>query len=89
MISVKTDKNGKTEIHISGNNLLLFGELIAVVGAVSKSIFKDNDEDRKAMLIDLPRMVLLSDAAESSRIELPYSLEKLKNLGGEKEGPQL
>lgn len=89
MISVKTDKNGKTEIHISGNNLLLFGELIAVVGAVSKSIFKDNDEDRKAMLIDLPRMVLLSDAAESSRIELPCSLEKLKNLGGEKEGPQL
>lgn len=85
MISVKTDKTGKVEMHISGNNLLLFGELIAVVDAVSKAIFKDNDKDRMAMLADLPRMVLFSDAAESSRIELPCSLEELKNLGGDKE----
>ena len=85
MISVKTDKDGKTELHISGSNLLLFGELIAVVGAVSKAIFKDNDKDRMAMLADLPRMVHFSDAAETSRIELPCALEKLKNLGGNKE----
>lgn len=85
MISVKTDKNGNTEIHISGSNLLLFEELIAVVSAVSEVIFKDNDKDRMAMFADLPRMVNFVDAAESSRIELPFALEELKNLGGDKE----
>lgn len=85
MISVKTDKNGKTEIHISGGNLLLLGELIAVVDGVSKTIFKDDEENRIAMLNDLPGMVLLTKGAERTRIELPCSLEKLKNLGGDKE----
>ena len=85
MISVKTDKNDNTEIHISGDNLLLFGELIAVVSAVSKVIFKDNDKDRMAMLADLPRLVHFGDAAENSRIELPCALEELKNLGGDKQ----
>lgn len=87
MISAKTDKNGKTEIHISGGNLLLFGELIAVVDSVSKTIFKDDEKNRIAMLIDLPSIVLMSSSAESSRIEFPCFLEKLKNLGlgGDKE----
>ena len=85
MISAKTGKNLKTEIHVSGNNLMLFGELIAVVDAVSKAIFKDDEKDRTAMLADLPRMVLLNSSAERTSIELPCSLERLKNLGGEKE----
>lgn len=89
MISVKTNKDLKTEIHVSGNNLMLFGELIAVVDAVSKTIFKDSEIDRIAMLADLPKMVLHASSAERTRIELPCSLEKLKNLGGEKEGPLL
>lgn len=85
MISAKTSKNLNVEIHVSGNNLMLFGELIAVVDAVSKAIFKDNEKDRIAMLADLPRMVIKSSSAERTSIELPCSLEKLKNLGGEKE----
>ena len=85
MISAETDKTLNTVVHISGNNLTLFGELIAVVDGVSKAIFKDNEEDRIAMLAELPKMVLLSKDSETSRIELPCSLEKLKNLGGDKE----
>ena len=85
MISAKTGKDLKTEIHVSGNNLMLFGELIAVVDAVSKVIFKDDEKNRTAMLADLPRIVLLSSSAERTSIELPCSLERLKNLGGEKE----
>lgn len=85
MISAETDKTLKTVVHISGNNLTLFGELIAVVDGVSKAIFEDNEEDRIAMLADLPKMVLLNKDSETSRIELPCSLEKLKNLGGDKE----
>lgn len=85
MISAKTNKNLNTEVHISGNNLVLFGELIAVVDSVSKAIFKDNEKDRIAMLADLPRMVIKNSSAKSSRIEFPCSLEILKNLGGEKE----
>lgn len=85
MISAKTNKNLNTEVHISGNNLVLFGELIAVVDSVSKAIFKDDEKNRIAMLADLPRMVIKNSSAESSRIEFPCSLEKLKNLGGEKE----
>lgn len=85
MISAKTNKNLNTEVHISGNNLVLFGELIAVVDSVSKAIFKDDEKDRIAMLAELPRMVIENSSAESSRIEFPCSLEKLKNLGGEKE----
>ncbi len=89
MISAKTGKDLSTEIHVSGSNLILFGELIAVVDSVSQTIFKDNEKDRIAMLADLPRMVLQSSAAIKTSIELPCSLEKLKDLGGEKEGPQL
>ena len=85
MISAKTNKNLNTEVHISGNNLMLFGELIAVVDSVSKAIFKDNEKDRIAMLADLPRLVTLSSSAERTSIELPCSLEKIKNLGGDKE----
>lgn len=85
MISAKTNKNLNTEVHILGNNLVLFGELIAVVDSVSKAIFKDNEKDRIAMLADLPRLVIKSSSAERTSIELPCSLEKLKNLGGEKE----
>lgn len=87
MISAKTDKNLCTKVQISGNNLMLFGELIAVVEGVSKAIFKDNEKDRIAMLADLPRMVLSSSSAKAkeTRIELPCSLEELKNLGGDKE----
>lgn len=89
MISAKTNKDLNTEVHVSGSNLMLFGELIAVVDGVSKAIFKDNEQDRIAMLADLPKMVLASSSSERTRIELPCSLEKLKNLGGVKEGPQL
>lgn len=64
---------------------MLFGELIAVVEAVSKAIFNDNEKDRIAMLADLPRMVLASSSAKETRIEPPCSLEELKNLGGDKE----
>lgn len=85
MISAKTNKNLNTEVHISGNNLVLLGELIAVVDSVSKAIFKDDEKDRIAMLADLPRLVIKNSSAESSRIEFPCSLEKLKNLGGDKE----
>lgn len=85
MISAKTNKNLNTEVHISGNNLVLFGELIAVVDSVSKAIFKDDEKNRIAMLADLPGMVIKNSSTESSRIEFPCSLEKLKNLGGEKE----
>lgn len=85
MISAKTNKNLNTEVHISGNNLMLFGKLIAVCDSVSKAIFKDNEKDRIAMLADLPRMVIKNSSAERTSIELPCSLEKLKNLGGEKE----
>lgn len=85
MISAKTDKSLRTEVHLSGSNLMLFGELIAVVGAVSEAIFKDNEKDRIAMLADLPRMVLKSSSTEQTLIEFPCSLEELKNLGGEKE----
>ncbi len=89
MISAKTDKNYRTQVHLSGSNLMLFGELIAVCEAVSKAIFNDNEKDRIAMLADLPRMVLKSSSAEQTRIELPCPLEDLKKFGGEKEGPQL
>lgn len=86
MISAKTNKDLKTEIHVSGSNLMLFGELIAVVDAVSQTIFKDNEKDRTAMLADLPRMVLSrSSPTVRTSIELPCSLEELKNLGGDKE----
>ena len=84
MISAKTGKDLRVEIHISGNNLVLFGEMIAVVDSVSKAIFKDNEKDRIAMLADLPRLVIKNSSAERTSIELPCSLEKLKNLGGEK-----
>lgn len=85
MISAKTDKNGRTSVHVSGSNLLLFGELIAVVEGVSNAIFKDNEKERIAMLADLPRMVLSSSPAVESRVELPCSLEDLKKFGGDKE----
>lgn len=83
MISAKTDKNYRTEVHVSGSNLMLFGELIAVVEGVSKTIFKDNEKDRIAMLADLPRMVLASSPTKETRIELPCSLEDLKKFGGD------
>lgn len=86
MISVKTDKNYRTEVHLSGSNLMLFGELIAVCEAVSKTIFNDNEKDRIAMLADLPRMVLKSSSTETSRIELPCPLEDLKKFGGDQGG---
>lgn len=85
MISAKTDKNGHISVHLSESNLLLFGELIAVVEGVSKAIFKDNEKDRIAMLADLPRMVLSSSSAVESLVELPCSLEDLKKFGGDKE----
>ena len=86
MISAKTDiETLNTEVHVSGSNLVLFGELIAVVDAVSKAIFKDDEKDRIAMLADLPRMVLSNSSTEKTRIEFPCSLEELKNLGGKKE----
>lgn len=83
MISAKTGKDLKTEVHISGSNLMLFGELIAVVDSVSKAISKDDEEYHIAILAALPGMVLRSSSAERTSIELPCSLEKLKNLGGD------
>lgn len=76
MISAKTNKNLNTEVHISGNNLMLFGELIAVVDSVSKAIFKDNEKDRIAMLADLPRLVIENSSAERTSIN---SLALLRN----------
>lgn len=83
MISAETNKDLNTKIRVSGSNYILSRELIAVVDAVSKAIFKDNEKDRIAMLADLPRMVLKSSSTERTRIELPCPLEDLKKFGGE------
>lgn len=78
MISAKTDRTGKTKIEIDGLNLLLFGELVAVVDCVSKTIFEGSEKDRVEFLKDLPDLVLAAGNAKSIRYR--FSPEQLKKM---------
>lgn len=84
MISVKKTGEGKRTIEASGSNLEIIDDLLALINAVTRAVFKDSDRDRKEFLKDIP--YLISEVHPTiSTLELPYHPEDLKTFGGEKE----
>lgn len=79
MISVKTKGKENCVIELDGNNLILFAELIAVIDAVSRTIFHDDSKMRETFIKDLPE-VILGVAFECTAASMKFTPEQLKKL---------
>lgn len=84
MISTKKIGEGKRQIEITGNNLEVIEDLLALIDAVTKVVFKDSDRDLRAFLKDIPYLIFETQPSMTT-IQLPCRPEDLKKFGGEKE----
>lgn len=84
MISAKKIGEGKRKIEIMGNNLEIIEDLLALIDAVTKVVFKDSDRDLREFLKDIPYLIYESQPSTTS-IHLPCRPEDLKKFGGDKE----
>lgn len=84
MISAKKIGEGKRQIEITGNNLEVIEDLLALIDAVTKVVFKDSDRDKREFLNDIPYLIFETQPT-MSMIKLPCRPEDLKKFGGDKE----
>ena len=84
MISAKKIGEGKRQIEITGNNLEVIEDLLALIDAVTKVVFKDSDRDLREFLKDIPYLIFETQPSMTT-IQLPCRPEDLKKFGGEKE----
>ena len=83
MISAKKSEDGHIIIEIQGTNLENTEELLSLIDAVTRVIFKEKDRARKAFIKDIPYLIFESQPS-FSQIELPCRPEDLKKFGGDK-----
>ena len=64
MISAKKIGEGKRQIEITGNNLEVIEDLLALIDAVTKVVFKDSDRDKREFLNDIPYLTIRGSRAQ-------------------------
>lgn len=84
MISIKKAEKGMKIIEVSGSDLEIIDDLLALIDSITRTVFKYSDRDRIEFLNDIPYLISEIHSTMST-LKLPYRPEDLTTFGGEKE----
>lgn len=84
MISIQKAEKGMKIIEVSGSNLEIIEDLLALIDSVTRTIFKNSDRDRIEFLKDIPYLIFEAEPT-ITQMELPYPLDDLRNGGNKNE----